>query len=104
MTREDSILLLLNFEAFDLLGKEKIKREREKMGQFVYQYIPCMKENFTLYNVVINVNHIFKQESFIKGQWIIKEGEEGSRLYLIKSGSCAIYKNVEKTDQFGAKI
>lgn len=40
MCRSDCILLLLNFEAFDLLIKEKLKREREAMGKFVHLSIP----------------------------------------------------------------
>jgi CRP-like cAMP-binding protein len=65
MSKTDCIFLLLNFEAFDLLIKEKLKREREMMGKFVHSSIPFLSENFTLYNVVSNVHILFKKTVII---------------------------------------
>jgi CRP-like cAMP-binding protein len=62
MTRTDCILLVLNMESFDLLIKEKLKRDREELGKFVYNSIPRLKDNFTLYSVVSNVHLLFKEE------------------------------------------
>lgn len=61
MSKTDCILLLLNFEAFDLLIKEKLKRDRENMGKFVHNFIPYLSDNFTYFNVVSNVHILFKK-------------------------------------------
>lgn len=61
MTKTDSILLILNMEAFDIIIKEKLKRDREEMGKFVHTSIPKMNENFTLFNVISNVHVLFKE-------------------------------------------
>ena len=59
MTNTDSILLWINQEAFDLI-KEKIKREKEDKGKFVYNCFPGLKENTTLYFVQHNAFILFE--------------------------------------------
>lgn len=48
MTKTDCVLMILNTEAFDIIAKEKLKRERDEMGRFVHNSIPKLKENFGL--------------------------------------------------------
>lgn len=36
MTKANSVLMILNREAFDLIVREKLKKEREDLGKFVY--------------------------------------------------------------------
>ena len=61
MSKTDCSLLVLNSEAFDLLIKEKLKKEREELGKFVYQCIPRIKEFYSLYSVLLNVHLLFKE-------------------------------------------
>jgi hypothetical protein len=60
MTKTDCVLLKLNTEAFEIIVKEKLKREREDLGKFVFNNIPTLKDNFTLLNVLSNVHLLFK--------------------------------------------
>jgi len=60
MTKTDCILLMLNQEAFDIMVKEKIKKEREEMGKFVCNSMPKLKETIGLSTVVSNVHVIFE--------------------------------------------
>jgi CRP-like cAMP-binding protein len=43
ITKTDCILLKLNNEAFELLVKEKLKKDREDLGRFVYNSFPKIK-------------------------------------------------------------
>ena len=60
LTKTDSILLVLNQEAFDIMIKEKIKKDREEMGKFVCSSMPKLKETIGLPAVVSNVNIVFE--------------------------------------------
>lgn len=48
MTKTDCILLVLNHEAFDIMVREKIKKEREELGKFVCNSMPRLKETIGL--------------------------------------------------------
>jgi CRP-like cAMP-binding protein len=48
MTKTDCVFMILNMEAFDIIAKEKLKRERDEMGRFVHNAVPKLKENFGL--------------------------------------------------------
>lgn len=61
MTKTDCIMLLLNKEAFDLMVKDKIKKEQEEIGKFVYSSIPTLSDNFTLFTVIHNAHLLFKE-------------------------------------------
>lgn len=61
MTKTDCILLILNQEAFDIMVKEKLKRERDELGKFVYNSLPNLMDHFSLPAVSSNVHVIFKE-------------------------------------------
>jgi hypothetical protein len=44
MTKNDCILLVFNQEAFDIIIKEKLKKEREELGRFVCNSMPKLTE------------------------------------------------------------
>jgi hypothetical protein len=44
--------------------KEKLKRDKETLGKFVYNAIPKIKEYFSLYAVSSNVHLLFKEAVF----------------------------------------
>lgn len=48
MTKTDCVLMILNIEAFDIIVREKLKRETDEKGRFVHTSIPRLKENFGL--------------------------------------------------------
>lgn len=44
MAKTDCIFLLLNKEAFDILVKEKEKKENEALTQFIFDSVPKMRD------------------------------------------------------------
>jgi hypothetical protein len=50
----------LNQEAFDIMVKEKIKKDREDLGKFVCNSMPRLKETIGLPAVVSNVHQVFE--------------------------------------------
>jgi DNA topoisomerase IB len=83
MTKTDCILLYLSQEVFDIMIKDKIKKEKEEKGKFVYHSIPALKDNYTLWSVLHNSFILFEEKTYLKGQWIITEGLKSDKLYLI---------------------
>ena len=72
MTKTDCIFIYLNKEAFDIMVKEKLKREREELGKFVYNAIPRLKDHFNLLAVSSNVHVLFKESVSIIPKVMIK--------------------------------
>jgi CRP-like cAMP-binding protein len=52
MTKTDAVLCILNHEAFDMMIREKLNREREELGKFVHKSVPKLKEYFGLQTVI----------------------------------------------------
>lgn len=61
MTKSDCILLLINKEAFELAFKEKMRKERDEMGRFIYQSVPKLRDFFGIKTVTFDALIIFKQ-------------------------------------------
>ena len=61
MTKTNSVLLWLNQEAFDIMLKEKYKRKNDKLGKFVHNSLPKLKELYSLFTVTQNVHQLFKK-------------------------------------------
>ena len=101
MTKTKCIALCLGRQFFDITVKDKLKKEQEEKGKFVYTNLPSLKDNFTLYSVIQNAHLLFKDKKFLKGHWIISEGFISDKIYLIKRGECAIYKNLERKNEYG---
>ncbi|CDW91816.1 camp-dependent protein kinase regulatory [Stylonychia lemnae] len=101
MAKNDSIFLLLNREAFDVLVKEREKKENEVLTQFIFDSVPKIRDLFQFKKVVKTVKINFKHEKHLRGKEIIKEGQKSDRLYIIKEGMCAMYKTIELKDMLG---
>jgi hypothetical protein len=61
MTKNDSILLVFNQEAFDIIIKEKLKKEREEIGRFVCNSMPNLTETIGFQAVSSNVHVVFEK-------------------------------------------
>jgi len=59
MAKTDCIFLLLNHDSFDILVKEKQKKESEALTHFIFDSIPKMREQFQFKKVVKNVKILF---------------------------------------------
>ena len=64
MTKTDCVFIVLNQEAFDIMVKEKLKRERELLGNFVYNSMPKIKDHYSLFTVSMNVHVLFKESVY----------------------------------------
>jgi hypothetical protein len=47
--------------------KDKLKKEKEDKGKFVYQAIPGLKDNFTFHSVLSNSYILFVEKHYLKG-------------------------------------
>ena len=61
MTKNDCILLVFNQEAFDIIIKEKLKKEREELGRFVCSSMPKLTETIGFQGVSANVHVVFEK-------------------------------------------
>lgn len=62
LAKTDCVFLLLNKDAFEILVKEKLKKEREQLCQFVFDTIPKLKDQFQFKKVLKNVHVMFLKE------------------------------------------
>ena len=86
MAKTDSIFLLLNHDAFDILVKEKQKKINEGLCTLIFDAIPKMHELFQFKKIVKNVHLTFKDEGFVRKKELLKEGEKTEKLYILKKG------------------
>ena len=56
MAKTDCVFLLLNRDVFDMVVKEKMKKENEQLCQFVFDSIPKMKEQFQFKKILKKVH------------------------------------------------
>lgn len=101
MAKIDSIFLLLNHDAFDILVKEKQKKDFETLTNFIFDSIPRFREHFQFRKIVKIVGNIFHEEKYIRNKEIIREGERSEKMYIIMSGLCAMYRKIEVKDILG---
>lgn len=59
MAKTDCIFLLLNREAFDILVKEKEKKECEALTSIIFTSVPSMEEQYKFKKVVKTVKILF---------------------------------------------
>ena len=95
------ILLMLNVKAFNILVKEKIKVEREKVASFVYNTIPGIYRFYPIARIVKGAHHLFHAIKFTKGCYLFKQGDRQDTLYIIKSGKVSLSKRITHTDALG---
>jgi hypothetical protein len=51
-TLTDCILVEIDKEVFDIILKEKLRRERDDLGRFIYKSLPCLSHYYTLDGVL----------------------------------------------------
>lgn len=44
----------------------------------------------------LQIADALKSKSFVKGEFIVKEGESGDTFYILENGECQAIKNSEK--------
>lgn len=55
-----SILLGLDVNVFNILVREKQKKQIEQLGMFLYQTLPAVTINFTLKKITQHASYIFQ--------------------------------------------
>ena len=90
-----AIVVSFNHLVFDLLYKEKIKKDGEQMANFIYQSFPGFAEIYTL-RKVLRSSYLFSRQTVSKGEIILKEGGKSNKLYLIEVGQVSLYRNLPR--------
>ena len=72
--KTDCIMLLLNLKAFDILIKDKMKKDREMLAMIVYNSVPNIQKFYTFPTVLRSAHFNFKAEKFCRDAQILKEG------------------------------
>lgn len=112
--KTDCILLELEQDVFDVLNKQRLKRQREfRISQFVSTF-PKSKQLYTIYSIGQKVPPIMKQVTYTKGQAVVREGPTKNvlgvtkdpvangnekKLHLIIEGTVTLCKKVQYFDQ-----
>lgn len=95
---EDCLILLLNTWVFNFLMKEKIKQERERIGQYIYATVPDLHIYYSLGKIIKGAHHLFKPKTMHRGNHVFREDELTHSLYILKQGCVSFYKRIEMRD------
>ena len=71
----DCLVIVLNLTAFNLVVKDRLQREQQEMGNFIYNTMPGFKHFFTLSKIGSIAYLIFKQHTYSREETIVKEKE-----------------------------
>ena len=82
---EDCILWALDRSTFNHIVKDSARNRREKFEAFLSKI--KILEGMSDYERN-SLADAFVQESFKAGEWIIRQAEEGNKMYFIEEGEC----------------
>ena len=71
---EFCVVVSLNHLVFDLLIREKLKKEREALALFIFKKCIAFGDFYSYNKILSNVNYIFQQKSISKGESLCVEG------------------------------
>ena len=91
-TSEFAVLVKMNDICFNILFKEKLRRDFDVLAKFVFESVPGMSKFYTINRLMSRAPFIIKQHVVSKGEFIIKEGEESDSIYIVLQGSCSLIK------------
>ena len=91
----ESLLWCLDRETFNHIVKDSSRQRREKYENFLAQV--KILESMDSYERSI-LSDAFIEEKFKAGDFVIKQGEEGNKFYLIEEGVCLATKGEESKE------
>ena len=62
-----------------------------------------MTKHITFGKVLAHANYYFDKKEISKGQFLLKEGEESNRIYIIHSGQVSLYKKMPSSNNLTDK-
>ena len=90
------LVIQINNTVFDMLYRERIKKQRENLAKFILQCFPGVSKNYTMHRITSSMDYIFKLKAISKGEYVIHEGYDSNRLFIIKDGTCQIIKRIPR--------
>lgn len=93
---EDAVLWSLDRNTFNHIVKDAASKKREKYEQFLQQV--KVLQTMDAYERQ-KLADAFKEETFKKGDYIIKEGEEGNIFYFISHGEAVATKTLHSGEE-----
>ena len=83
---EFAIVVSINKMVFDILMREKTKKDNEILAHFIFRAIPDMSRHYTLNKVLREAKYVFDKKEITKGEILQYEGKESNRLFFIFEG------------------
>jgi len=91
----DSLLWSLDRETFNHIVKDASRKRREKYESFLERV--KILESMEPYERSV-LSDAFIEEKFKAGEYVIRQGEEGNKFYLIEKGECVATKGEESKE------
>lgn len=85
--------LSLDRHKFDMLLGSVQEVLGKRMRMRILQSVPLLSK--LPENKLIKLSNVMRVQSFADGAYIIKQGEEGSRFYIINEGKCNDMRNIQ---------
>jgi len=74
--KTDCIILEIEQDIFEILIKQKMRRDREKLADQVIASFPKISKFYTLMRITDNATASFNKKRFKKGDLILKQGDK----------------------------
>lgn len=92
----DCDLLALTKEEYELIKKTFANKTKDLLG-FVIDNMPGLNRRHSTF-LLQNYEYLFEEKSISYKNHIFQEGEPGENFFLIYSGTCEIYRNIQVED------
>jgi CRP-like cAMP-binding protein len=94
----------MNEESYDILVRDRARKQREEHINFIMSYVPGLTENYKTYQILQEAG-LFEKIVLLQNSTVISAGEESySYLYIIQSGSCKLIKNCARRNQLSSRV
>ena len=73
VARTDCLVIVLNLTAFNMVVKDRLMREQDEVGSFVFNILPGLRDFYSFNKVKSNAYILFKPHDFYRDETIVKE-------------------------------
>lgn len=88
-------------EPFDLLVKERLRRERADRAQFIFMHIPGMNKLYSFTQLSDKAFGLFQEISFPLRACIVEEGFPNDKVFILREGTCGVYVGFKRPNIMG---
>ena len=84
---EDSIVLELNQKAFNLVVRDRLRRDQDAVVNLIYESVPGMYRHFTRNQLQLVALTLFQEQTYYRNQFIVRQEPPGCAGLAAREGT-----------------